>query len=188
MSFILLGILNAQAEAAAVGDYDLLETEILTSSQSSVSFTGLSSYTDYKHLQLRVVARVTESTSIRQQIMRFNGDSGANYSQHILLGDGSSVASGSGTDRTSGLAFYIDGGASPTGAFGAGVIDILDAYSTTKYKTTRSLGGQTGSPILNLGSNSWRNTAALTSIEIFTESSNTYAAGSRFSLYGIKAA
>jgi hypothetical protein len=39
---LLLGVLAAQAEAAApaaAGSYDLLETEILTGTQASVTFT-----------------------------------------------------------------------------------------------------------------------------------------------------
>jgi hypothetical protein len=185
---IPLGVLSAAGGApAGAGDYELIATEILGSSQSSVVFSNLGDYSStYKHLQIRAVARVTESTTIRLQIMRYNGDSGANYSQHFMLADGSSVVSTGSANITSGVAFYINGNSNPTGAFGAGVIDILDPFSTTKYTTTRSFGGQTGYSIMNLGSNSWRNTASLTSIEIFTEVSNTYAAGSRFSLYGIK--
>jgi len=66
------------------------------------------------------------------------------------------------------------------------VLDILDAYSTTKNKTIRSLSGMTGGANnLQLYSGLWNNTAAISSLNIFPGATN-FVAGSRFSLYGIR--
>ena len=76
-----------------ISDYDLLETEILTGTQSSVTFSSLNSTygADYQHLQARCVwsgGGVVSSLRIE-----LNGDTGSNYSLHVLYGNGSSVLS-----------------------------------------------------------------------------------------------
>jgi hypothetical protein len=179
-----LGLLGASLEKFS--DYELITTSVLTSSQPSVTFSNLGIYaSSYKHLQLRGVARVTASTTIRGQDIRFNGDSGSNYSGHLIISDGA-VYAGGGANGSNAGAFYINGASNPSGAYGAGVVDILDAFSATKFKTVRYIGGQVGYSIMSLGSSAWRNTDAITSIQIYPQNSESYAAGSRFSLYGIK--
>ena len=178
MSFILLGILNSQAAGAGgAGAYDLLETTVLTSSASSVSFTGLDSYTDYKHLQLRIVAN---GGGLIYQ--RFNSDTGSNYAEHRLYGDGSSVNSQGFASQTE---MIIGFGTTTTDVFAACVVDVLDFSSSNKNTTVRSLGGDNSD--VALGSGLWNNTNAVTSTDIFPNS-GSFATGSRFSLYGIKGA
>jgi surface protein len=65
-------------------------------------------------------------------------------------------------------------------------VDILDAYSTTKNKTVRSLFGGVGSDVFSssLASGLFPSTASITSLDISTF--NTFATGTRISLYGIK--
>jgi hypothetical protein len=69
----------------------------------------------------------------------------------------------------------------------AGIIDIHDYASTTKNKTTRMFGGidKNGSGEVSLFSGLWRNTSAITSINIYMSSGN-WTTDSTFSLYGIK--
>jgi hypothetical protein len=72
--------------------------------------------------------------------------------------------------------------------YGAMVIDILDPFETTKNTVIRALGGFASSEI-SLNSGVWLNTAALTSLTFSKYGENGgYETGSRFSLYGIKAA
>jgi hypothetical protein len=80
----------------------------------------------------------------------------------------------------------IAGNATST-IFGPIIIDIVDAYSTTKNKTIRSLQGvySTGFQV-RLVSGSWRNTASITTIAMTSANSSNFLTGSRFSLYGIK--
>jgi len=186
MSFVLLGILNSQAAGVEAGAYDLLETTTLASSASSVTFSGLGSYTDYKHLQIRYVGRHSGSTGNSLQMI-LNADSGSSYRSHVLLGDGSSVVS----TQTSSLTFFMsnDSGGS-TNVFASGVIDFLDAFDNSKNTTLRTLSGVTDPNTysqVRLTSGGYFNTAAMTSIEI-SGNSGDLVTGSRFSLYGIKAA
>lgn len=177
----------AASGGAAAGSYDLLATEILTSSQASVTFSSLDTLAaGYQHLQIRMVARATFSNVERTFICRVNSDSGNNYDHHGLFGTGSSVASYASTSQAKiDLGSFAANNAA-LGAFGAGVMDILDPFETSKYTTFRTLSGAQTTPHITLRSGLWMNTAALTSIEISEPTSNI-AAGSRFSLYGLKA-
>ena len=89
MSLIPLGFWAASGGGAA-GGFDLLESEILTSSASSVTFTGLDAYSDYEHLQIRFTDRADSFGTITSTNFRLNSDSGTNYDIHQLFGDGSS--------------------------------------------------------------------------------------------------
>tara|TARA_R110000803_G_scaffold80171_1_gene145921 strand:- start:1258 stop:1830 length:573 start_codon:yes stop_codon:yes gene_type:complete len=190
MSFMLLGILNSQAAGGGGGAaFDLLETTTLTTSASSVTFSGLGAYSDYKHLQIRIVngdslngAGGTWST------LRMNGDSGMNYRDHALRGTGSSVVSNTNsTNRMYVFSSPYGGGASD--GYGAAVIDILDFSSSVKNTTVRGLSGYNidGVGEIGLFSGLWVNTSAVTNIELQTGNAN-FVTGSRFSLYGIKGA
>ena len=195
---LLLGVLAAQAEAAApagVAAYDLLETEILTGSQASVTFDSLNSTygADYQHLQIRMVARSDDSGSsnLRDLRIQVNADTGTNYSSHVLRGDGTSVESNAASSQDSintALAMFPRP-SNPTTQYGAAIIDVLDAFETTKYTTIRMLGGAKpdGEDQIWLGSGLWQNTNALTEIKIFANVGNL-TGDSRFSLYGLRSA
>jgi len=186
MSFVLLGILNAQAEAAGAGSYDLLETQILSSSASSVTFTGLGSYSDYKHLQIRMTARTDRAAEATESIkLQFNSDTGSNYAAHFLTGDGSSVDSLGLTNRE--FIFLVANATNATAnAFSGNVVDILDFSSTSKNTTVRDLEALDSQIRLNTGF--WNDTSAVTSIDLTPQTGANLLTGCRFSLYGIKAA
>jgi hypothetical protein len=80
----------------------------------------------------------------------------------------------------------ITGATATANAFGACVIDILDPFETTKNKTIRGLTG--ANTVVSLSSTFWNFTTAVSSIELSAFSATNFLVGSRFSLYGIKAA
>jgi hypothetical protein len=169
------------------GDYELIESAILTSSQASITFSGLGSYAStYKHLQVRITARGTQAQIFGQANLRFNGDSGSNYAEHRLRGTGSAVQStGGGSTSFIGLD-QVTGSTSATGSFGAFVVDILDFSSSTKNTTVRALTGSLNDNQVSFRSGLYNNTAAITEIFIGAGSADNFVAGSRFSLYGIR--
>ena len=188
MSFMLLGILNAQATGGGAGAFDLLETTTLASSASSVTFSGLDAYSDYKHLQIRAVvrsSRVDTNSFIRARV---NGDSGSNYAEHLLRGNGSVVSSDAGTSQTSIPFGYTPAASETSGIFTPLVIDLLDFNNTSKNSTFRTLTGYPSSTLnaIELRSGLWINTNAVTSIQLYDAFSQNFIAGSRFSLYGVK--
>ena len=166
----------------AAADYELISTTVLGSSAASVTFSGLgTSAAAYKHLQLRIVAK--SGSTFSSSHLRFNSDSGANYSVHELYGSGSAV----GSLNNFSLTRMVNMSPLPATAnvFGAAVIDILDFASSSKNKTVRSFRGFADSvPNLELVSGAWYSTASITNIELLTD--YTFATGSRFSLYGLK--
>jgi hypothetical protein len=161
--------------------YELIETTILGSATSEVVFSSLATYAStYKHLQLRAVTRSTVGGNAR---IRFNGDTGANYSWHLVYGTGNAVATSLGTNSSEMLATAQT--PSAANQFTAHVIDILDFASTSKNKTIRSIGGSPATSEVVFFSGAWRNLAQITSVTMRL-SSSSFAAGSRFSLYGIR--
>ena len=166
------------------GAFDLLETTTLTTSASSVTFSGLGAYSDYKHLQIRSVARVDVSGTTCA--MRFNSDSGSNYARHYLIGSGS-VSSGGQTSQDQSNTLFAAGSSQAANIFGVSVVDILDFASTNKNTTVRSLVTNSDGTII-LFSGLWNDTAAITSIEIKQQTTGNFVSGSRFSIYGTKGA
>ena len=183
----ILGIwASAQQNANLANSYESIATVTVGSGGSStIDFTSIPS--TYTHLQLRGIARSTGSTSDIDGYMRFNSDTGANYSWHFVYGDGASVGTSNGTSDDHISVIRTTGASSGASRFGVGVIDILDYANTNKYKTTRSLTGQdqNGSGLVLLDSGNWRNTNAITSIRLYYPSGN-FAEYSQFALYGIK--
>jgi hypothetical protein len=68
------------------GAYDSLATVTLSAATSTITFAGIPS--GYKHLQIRysLTAAAPADTTLK-----FNGDSGANYSSHLLRGGGTAA-------------------------------------------------------------------------------------------------
>ena len=190
---LLLGVVQAQAigvtPVVAAGSFDLLQSEVLTSSAASVTFSGLSAYAaDYQHLQIRAAIRQTASNTVQNVYMRFNGDTSSAYNRHVMFGEGSVVNAYGYTNTTFVALGYSTSGNSTAGAYGAEVCDIFDAFNTSKFKTTRSMDGLTGGyNLAGIHSGAWRNLSAIDSITLFSESS-TLATSSRISLYGVKKA
>ena len=144
---------------------------------SSISFSSIPS--TYKHLQIRA-ALLTTAGGVN---IRYNSDTGSNYTYHQLYGTGAgSAQANAGTAQTSGyIGFNNAAGSNPTVA----IVDILDYQNTNKYTTHRSLAGtETNSTdgTLTFFSGLWLNTAAVSSINII----GTFAQYSHFALYGIK--
>ena len=178
-----MGLLGASAPVAA-GSYELIESSILTSDTSSVTFSSIPQ--DYKHLQIRMLVRDTNTftNELRNITLLLNGSSSGN--SHRLTGNGSTVASASlGPLQIFNGTLNDD---APSGVFVATVLDILDYTNTSKNTTTRSLGGtEAGATLaraITLGSGLLLSTNAITSITI--NSLVNHKTGSRFSLYGIK--
>lgn len=166
------------------GDFQSIST-VTVGATANLTVTFSSIPTTYKHLQIRAIA-LSGSDGV-PVLLRFNSDSGANYSQHYLAGQGAIIASGAGTSTSAvTLTGIYARGLNPSYAW-AYVIDILDYGDTNKYTTVRALHGAdyNGSGEINLTSGNWQNTSAVSTITLSMASSgfNQY---SSFALYGIK--
>jgi hypothetical protein len=181
----IFGITASSNQTTKLTDFYQIATTTLSSAQSSIDFTSIPQ--TYTHLQIRGIGRNTVVNTDDNITVRFNSDSGSNYSFHYLVGDGAAAASSGAATQTLIIPFRVPGGSSAANTFGAGVLDILDYSNTNKFKTTRSITGhdQNGSGSVWLFSGNWRSTSAITSISLFY-SGNTLAANTTFALYGIK--
>jgi len=181
---------NSAAGGGGAGAYESIASQTLGSDTATVTFSSIPS--TYQHLQLRIMGRHSGSnTSVLGAALRFNSDTSANYIEHILRGNGSSVLSTGNTGRTYSLIdTCIPGNNFTAGIFGVSIIDIHDYAATTKNKTLRSINGidtNSTAGYLTLNSSLWLNTNAINTILIYPESNN-WKAGSTFALYGIKGA
>lgn len=160
--------------------YTTLATTTLSTSTATVTFSSISgAYTD-----LVLVCRHATAADANTQL-RFNSDTGTNYSSTFLRGSGSTASSTRDSNQT---VMSLESNGFPTPAFGAITIaHIMNYANTTTYKTTLSRGSNanTGSGVSAVA-HLWRSTAAVTSMTLL--STSTFSSGSEFSLYGITAA
>ena len=158
--------------------YEPIATQTVAgSSTASVSFTGISgSYTD-----IVFVCEIDGDDGDASTRIRFNSDTGSNYSQTDIRGNGSSGTS----TRTSSAAQISLGVGTTTNQ--TNVIGSINNYSNaTAYKTVL-LRFNNSADFTGARVGSWRNTNAITGIEFFVSAGN-WVAGSTFTLYGIASA
>ena len=159
--------------------YEPIATQTLGSAQSSYAFTSIpSTYTD-----LVLVAMVANSAgSFYETQVRCNSDSGTNYSFTALYGDGTSAASSRNSNGN-----RIPVGWNTNAPFVPTIINFQNYANSTTYKTVISRASDTNNRVsANVGL--WRNTAAITRIDVLCEAGANFITGSTFTLYGIKGA
>lgn len=169
------------------GAFDALATVTVPSGGvASVEFTGIPS--QYKHLQLRISSRLNYANWWASTSMRFNGDSGNNYSYHDLLGEGASAQAQNATSQNKMYIGWSAGTTTNANVFGSIIVDILDYTDTLKNKTVKSLTGVDGNGggIVSLESNAWYSTSVVNSISIIPNNGTTFQQYSTFTLYGVK--
>ena len=169
------------------GAMDALATVTVPSGGvASIEFAGIPQ--GYKHLQLRASSRLNYANWWASTSMRFNGDSGNNYSYHDLGGEGASAFAQNAVSQNKMYIGWSSGTTTNANVFGAIVTDILDYASNTKNKTVRSLTGVDGNGggIISIESNAWYSTSPVTSISIIPNNGTTFQQYSQFALYGVK--
>jgi len=157
---------------------------IATSSPTSVGtvdFSSLGSYTD-----IRIVIFTRQAAGSATDIrIRFNSDTGTNYSFTELYGTGAAAASASTSNAS-----YIAAGLTRNVAniWNATTVDIFNyAGATNKTVLTTDASESNGSGYVWRKVGLWRSTSAITTITVSLNSGN-FATGTTISLYGIKAA
>jgi hypothetical protein len=158
---------------AAGNTYVAIATQTLASNTASVTFSSIpQTYTDLV-LVIQGKMSIDGGTTLY-----LNGDTGDNYTYQTLLGNGTSAVGGAGGGA---FAIYLD-----NVIFGNVICNIMNYTNTSTYKTTLSRVNTSAYAFARVVN--WASTAAITSMLISNNNSNTYLAGSTFTLYGIKAA
>jgi hypothetical protein len=161
--------------------YDSIATTTLGSAANTITFNSISgSYTD-----LRVVVSGSFSGNLQASI-RFNNLSTEIYSYTELVGNGTTEASSMFGGSDNRIYFNATNPASTTQPF-LMTADVFN-YTNSKNKTTLLTFNQdlNGSGQTVRGVGLWRNTSAITRIDL-TAGANNFTTGTVATLYGIKA-
>ena len=185
MSPLLLGILNSQAAAGGAGAFDWLETSRPTGT-GTLTITGLGAYSDYQHLQIRMLAESDFTNNLYNVNVRFNNDTSTIYSGNYMYAQSGNTWGGSAF--VSSNDFSIRQILSPkfNSYAGASIFEIYDFASTTKAKTLKALSGAaTYQNKITWQSGLYNSTNAITSITFISQSGN-FLSNTRFAIYGWK--
>jgi hypothetical protein len=155
--------------------YTALATLTLTGVDNSITFGSIPA--TYRDLVL--VSNNITNDAFNQYRLRVNGDTGGNYNDVYMSGTGSAANSGVASNAVEITIYNSGSGTSPATI----VTQIMDYAVTDKHKTllTRASAPAKG---VSATASRWANTAAITSITIFTPVGE-FTVGSTFSLYGI---
>jgi hypothetical protein len=153
-----------------------IATTTLGSAASTITFSSIpATYTD-----LRLVLTGT-TTSVSTFIIRYNSDTGSNYSFTSIYGNGSSAASEAPTNLSR-IGMSVEFSSS---VVNFATFDIFSYAGNTNKTTLVEFSGDTnGSGFVLREVALWRNTSAINRIDITTDSS-TWKTGTTATLYGI---
>lgn len=172
-----------------LNNFSSIATFSLNGETSSVTFTNIPQ--NYKHLELRILAKTTRSGGnnyVQDGTLRFNDDSGAVYSYHFMYAFGGSAAGGA-TGQTGAQlqVFSADGDGAIPNAFAPVIVKISDYSANYKNKVLSTFGGSiTTSSYVDLvayNTHSWYSITPITSITV--SAGNSLKANSRIALYGV---
>lgn len=154
--------------------FEAIATQTLGSAAASVTFSSIpSTYTD--------LVLVIDAIGSDGSYLRFNSDSGSNYSYTRIYGDGTSAVSGRATAQ-----IYQETSIGLLTNRQFTTVNVMNYANTTTNKTSLTRITNPSSFVAAYVS-LWRSTSAITSIT-FGIQTGTYSAGSVFSIYGIKSA
>ena len=172
------------------GTYESISTAIVDSSgAASITFSNIPQ--NYAHLQVRAIARSARNEPNDYIYLRFNSDSGNNYSWRTFEAPGAGAPSfGQGLSTSQIFTIFITTAQTSANIFGTGVIDILEYSKTNKIKTVRTLSGneKNGSGYVVFGTGLWQNSNAISTITLTNHGATNFQQHSYFALYGIRGA
>lgn len=173
--------------------FDSIASVVATGGDNTYTFSSIPQ--TYKHLQFRISARMTGSTSPASVRFRINGNSSAIYTNKwVIAGPSNSPLINVQNDNVNSFMYGnrgMAGGSSPSGLNAVLILDILNYSSTSVNKTFRMVSGvfdrtNTGQTNLMLGTGTPLTNSAISSITLFCDSSFNFQTNSSIALYGIR--
>jgi hypothetical protein len=166
--------------------YEPIATTTLGSAAATITFSSIpATYTD---LRLVIVGKwVYTSASYGTIGARFNSDSGSNYSYTWIYGDGSAATSSRQTNGTEARMYLVcDTNGSSTASLAT--LDIFSYAGSTNKTMLHTHSNDLNTAGIGVGQRVllWRNTSAITSIQLVNISGTDFATGTTATLYGIK--
>ena len=165
--------------------YEPIATTTLGSAAANIDFTSIpSTYTD---LRLVLVVRSDRASTVDSVNLRFNSDTTTSGSQTTLLGDGSTASSFRSTSVSRVCNCNCPADTSTAGIFGLIEYNVFSyTGSTNKTVLAKTSADRNGAGTTEVQVGLWRNTAAITSIRLLSNTSSNFVAGTTATLYGIK--
>lgn len=154
--------------------YKPLATFTVGTPVQTVTFSSI----DQSFRDLIIVVEGLYETGTGNVLLRFNGDSGSNYSNVWMLGTNSSKSSAAFTGS------FAYGGGFNSSTRGVSVWDIMDYSVTNKHKSVLNRSG-THADASYAWASRWANTSAITSVQVWANTK--FWTNSTISLYGIEA-
>ena len=154
---------------------------------ATIEFTSIpQTYTD---LLVKLSLRQSGSSADIQLQVRFNGNTGANYSRRTLYGNGSVVETGSGSGETSARFGFAESSTYTANTFGSYEMYIPNYTSSNNKSFSDDSVTETNAATIygvKMGALLWSQTAAITSISVQDlVNSTNFAQYSTAYLYGI---
>jgi hypothetical protein len=162
----------------------LIESKTLGTDAASIEFTSIPQ--DGTDLVVLASLRSARAVSHDDLVFRFNGDTGSNYTSRQLYGSGSGRDTSAGTSTAANLG-PVTAATSTSNTFGNQLLYIPNyTGSTTKSGRVDSVGENNGTEAYQfIIATLWNNTAAITSLIVYSGAAANLAAGSTISLYKI---
>jgi hypothetical protein len=161
----------------------------LGASAASVDVTGISA--TYAHLMVSIYARSDVAAGVSNVLMRFNGDSAANYDYQDLRGN---AATSSASEAFAGTSLIA--GLSPANTAGANLFSSIEVFvpnyaGSTNNKQFVSIsasksGTTTGNLFVDIFGGGWRSNAAINQVTLLPASGN-FVAGTRVTIHALGA-
>ena len=163
----------------AVSAYEVISTQTLGSAAASVTFSSIpQTYTD-----LVLVAHPLCTAANDYMKVNINSDTGSNYSQTSLYGNGGSALSGRVSNSTFAYLSWLYIGTNPSVI----VVNFQNYTNTTTFKTFIFRDSSSTHPGTASVVSLWRSTSAISYLTIARTGGGNFDTGSTFTLYGIKA-
>jgi hypothetical protein len=166
----------------------LIEEIVAGSSDTTITFSTIPQ--TYSELRLTGDARHVYADVATSLLVRFNGDTGANYDGQGLYGVDDIVGEPSLSAQTSLIPGYISAATAPAGVSTSFEI-VMPNYSGITFNKTamtrlnHKRGTANGSYFTTVHSGFWRSSSAITQIDLLGGGAGAFLTGSIFRLYGI---
>lgn len=160
--------------------YEPIGSITLSSPATSMTVSSIpATYTD-----LKIVWSLKYQTTTQATYIRFNGDTGSNYSYTYSYSYGAGLGTSTSGNETSMLVDHNAGFS--TAQFVTYEMDIFSyTSSANKMILDKMSSDNNGSGAVSRSVRCWRNSAAINSINLFRGDGNNYATGSSMTVWGI---
>lgn len=163
---------------------------VLSGTAASVTFSSIPQI--YRHLRLIIQARTSVAAETDLVLLRFNGDSGANYDVQVLAINAATLTGVAARGNTSIGLGRAEGANSRADNFSPTQGWVYGYALTNREKWANGLSASFGDVSADADlreeyrTGRWRNTAVITSLTLLPNTGPNFVSGSIFQLYGLR--